>query len=192
MGRGTGGVKGMNVSRGKNWVLAMDVARDDDELLVVTENGFGKRTAIAEYPRKGRGSMGVKTIALTDRKGGLAAALIVREHQDLVFISQSGMVQRTSVKGISRYGRSSQGVKVMNIRDDDDSVSAVAVVVEDSPDTAAAVADELPSTDAAETTSQPPDLDVSAGADDDVEALADDDAEIAETDDEMPANEDDE
>src|SRR5436190_7639849 len=61
MGRDTGGVKGMNVSRGNNWVLAMDVARDDDELLVVTENGYGKRTAMSDYPRKGRGSMGVKT-----------------------------------------------------------------------------------------------------------------------------------
>src|SRR3954447_706657 len=163
MGRDTGGVKGMNVSRGNNWVLAMDVARDDDELLVVTENGYGKRTAIAEYPRKGRGAMGVKTITMTDRKGGVTAALIVREHQDLVFISQNGMVQRTSVKGISRYGRASQGVRLMNLRDDD-VVSAVAVVVEDSADTAAAVAEELPSTDAGETTSQPPDLDVSGGA----------------------------
>src|SRR3954466_9727448 len=165
MGRDTGGVKGMNVSRGNNWVLAMDVARDDDELLVVTENGFGKRTLISDYPRKGRGSMGVKTITMTDRKGGVTAALIVREHQDLVFISQAGMVQRTSVKGISRYGRASQGVRLMNLRDDD-VVSAVAVVVEDSADTAAAVADELPSVDAGETTSQPPDLDVSGGADD--------------------------
>jgi DNA gyrase subunit A len=145
-------------------VLAMDVARDDDELLVVTENGYGKRSLLSDYPRKGRGSMGVKTIALTERKGGLAGALIVREHQDLVFISQNGMVQRTSVSGISQYGRASQGVRVMNIRDDD-VVSAVAVVVEDSPDTAAGVAEELPSVDAGETTSQPPDLQVSGSAD---------------------------
>jgi DNA gyrase subunit A len=171
MGRGTGGVKGMNVSRGDNWVLAMDVARDDDELLVVTENGYGKRTEIAEYARKGRGGMGVKTITMTDRKGGVTAALIVREHQDLVFISQNGMVQRTSVKGISRYGRASQGVRLMNLRDDD-VVSAVAVVVEDSADTAAGVADELPSVDAGETTTQPPDLEVlgSGGAEPDAEA----------------------
>jgi DNA gyrase subunit A len=161
MGRDTSGVRGMNVSRGDNWVLAMDVARDDDELLVVTENGYGKRTLLSDYPRKGRGSMGVKTIALTERKGGLAGALIVREHQDLVFISQNGMVQRTGVKGISLYGRASQGVRVMNIRDDD-LVSAVAVVVDDTPDTAAAVAEELPSVDAADTTTQPPDLEVPA------------------------------
>ena len=140
MGRDTGGVKGMNVSRGENWVLAMDVAREDEELLVVTENGFGKRTAISDYPRKGRGSMGVKTIQLTEKKGGLAGALIVREHHDLVFISQNGMVQRTSVKGISSYGRASQGVRVMNLRDED-TVSAVALVVENDADTGAPVAE---------------------------------------------------
>jgi len=132
MGRDTSGVRGMNISRGDgNCVLVMDVAHDDSELLVVTENGYGKRTAIAEYPVKLRGGMGVQTIRLTERKGGLAGALIVREHDELLFISQAGMVQRTSVRGISRYGRGSQGVRLMNMRDDD-SVSAVALVVEDS------------------------------------------------------------
>ena len=62
MGRDTSGVRGMNVSQKDNAVLAMDVARDDEELLVVTENGYGKRTPIPDYPVKGRGTMGVKTI----------------------------------------------------------------------------------------------------------------------------------
>jgi DNA gyrase subunit A len=138
MGRDTSGVKGMNVSEKGNYVLAMDIARDDTDLLVVTENGFGKRTAITDYPAKGRGTMGVQTIKLTDKKGALAAALIVREHDELVFISQNGMVQRTAVKGISRYGRASQGVKLMNLRDDD-MVSAVALVMEGQAETAAKV-----------------------------------------------------
>ncbi len=129
MGRDTSGVRGMKVMQKGNALLAMDVARDDQELLVVTENGYGKRTALSDYPVKHRDTMGVRTIALTDRKGALAGALVVREHQELVFISQNGMVQRTSVRGISRYGRASQGVKVMNIRDDDQ-VSAVALVAE--------------------------------------------------------------
>jgi DNA gyrase subunit A len=141
MGRDTSGVRGMNVSQKGNAVLAMDVARDDQELLVVTENGYGKRTPISDYPVKGRGTMGVKTIQLTENKGALAGALVVREHQELVFISQNGMVQRTSVRGINRYGRASQGVRVMNIRDDDQ-VSAVALVVESETTTAASVADE--------------------------------------------------
>ena len=133
MGRGTGGVRGMNVSgkigREPNCVLAMDIARDDAELFVVTENGYGKRTAVTEYPVKGRGTKGVLTIKLTEKRGGLAGAMIVREHQDLLFISQNGMVQRTNAGGISQMGRATQGVRVMNIKDDD-CVSAVALVVE--------------------------------------------------------------
>jgi DNA gyrase subunit A len=140
MGRDTSGVRGMNVSQKANALLAMDVARDDQELLVVTENGYGKRTPIPDYPVKGRGTMGVKTITLTENKGQLAGALVVREHQELVFISQNGMVQRTSVRGINRYGRSSQGVRVMNIRDDDH-VSAVALIMESEAATAAPVAE---------------------------------------------------
>jgi DNA gyrase subunit A len=143
MGRDTGGVRGMNVARGDNRVLAMDIARDDTELFVVTENGYGKRTAITDYPVKGRGAMGVKTIQLTEKKGALAGALIVRPHYELVFISQNGMVQRTGVEGISLYGRASQGVRVMNLREGDE-VSAVALVMETSADTAAEVAEELP------------------------------------------------
>jgi DNA gyrase subunit A len=141
MGRDTSGVRGMNVSQKGNAVLAMDVARVAEELVVVTENGSGTRTPISDYPVKGRGTMGVKTIQLTENKGALAGALVVREHQELVFISQNGMVQRTSVRGINRYGRASQGVRVMNIRDDDQ-VSAVALVVESEASTAAAVAEE--------------------------------------------------
>jgi DNA gyrase subunit A len=133
MGRGTGGVRGMNVSgkigKEPNRVLAMDIARDDAELFVVTENGYGKRTAVTEYPVKGRGTKGVLTIKLTEKRGGLAGAMIVREHQDLLFISQNGMVQRTNAGGISQMGRATQGVRVMNIKDDD-CVSAVALVVE--------------------------------------------------------------
>jgi len=150
MGRVASGVKGMNVA-GKidgeqNRVLAMDVARDDTELFVVTENGYGKRTSIAEYPVKGRGGKGVLTAKLTEKKGGLAGAMVVREHQDLLFISQQGMVQRTEAGGISQMGRATQGVRVMNMKEDD-RVSAVALVVEseeDAPTEDASQQEELP------------------------------------------------
>jgi len=135
MGRDTSGMKGMNVAQKGNWVLAMDVATDDQELLVVTENGYGKRTALGDYPRKGRGTMGVKTIELTQTKGGLAGALVVREHEELVFISHEGMVQRTSVRGINRYGRAAQGVRLMNLKEED-VVSAIALVAETGVDEA--------------------------------------------------------
>jgi DNA gyrase subunit A len=141
MGRDTAGVRGMNVTQKDNSVLAMDVARDDQDLLVITENGYGKRTTVGEYRKTKRGAMGVKTITLTESKGGLAGALVVREHEDLLFISSGGMVQRTSVRGINRYGRASQGVRVMNLKDDD-LVSAVALVVDSGDETAAPVVDE--------------------------------------------------
>ncbi|HET8536453.1 MAG TPA: DNA gyrase subunit A [Solirubrobacteraceae bacterium] len=169
MGRATAGVRGMNVSQKGNAVLVMDVARPDQDLLVVTENGYGKRTAIDDYPIKGRGTMGVKTIALTDKKGALAGALVVREHQELVFISQNGMVQRTSARGINRYGRASQGVRVMNVREDA-RVSAVALVMESEADTGAAVEQSVSSNGAGPDGAGPdatgPDVDVAEGADD--------------------------
>ena len=129
MGRGTSGVRGMNVSQKDNRVLALNVARDDSELLVVTENGYGKRTEVSEYPVENRGTKGVLTSKLTEAKGGLAGALIVRDHQELLFITQNGMVQRTSASGINKMGRATQGVKLMNVREGDH-ISAVALVVE--------------------------------------------------------------
>jgi len=132
MGRGTAGVKGMNVRDKDNEVLSLDVVDHQDkkgELLVVTENGYGKRTSIAEYPIKGRGGKGVLTAKLTTKKGGLAGARVVREGQELIFISQTGMVQRNAVSGISRMGRPTQGVRLMNLKKGD-RVSAVALVVE--------------------------------------------------------------
>ncbi|HYY74668.1 MAG TPA: DNA gyrase subunit A, partial [Solirubrobacterales bacterium] len=152
MGRDTSGVKGMNVA-GKvggerNRVLTMDIAHDESELFVVTENGYGKRTSVSEYPVKGRGTKGVLTAKLTAKKGGLAGALIVREHQDLLFISQNGMVQRTQAGGISQTGRATQGVRVMNIRDDDRLV-AVALVVESGSPVAGDGSEPAPSAPAA-------------------------------------------
>src|SRR6476646_9011244 len=98
-----------------------------------TENGYGKRTSVSEYRKTNRGTKGVGTIKLTERKGALAGALVVREHEELVFISENGMVQRTGVRGISRYGRLSQGVRLMNMKEGD-RVSAVALVVESEED----------------------------------------------------------
>jgi DNA gyrase subunit A len=132
MGRATAGVKGMNVSNKGNRVLSLDVVDHMDtegDLLVVTENGYGKRTVLVEYPVKGRGAKGMLTAKLTAQKGGLAGARVVRGGQELLFISQNGMVQRISVSGISQMGRATQGVRVMNLKKGD-RVSAVALVVE--------------------------------------------------------------
>src|SRR5215216_2908055 len=140
MGRDTSGVRGMDVV-GENEVIAMDVARDDQYLLVVTENGFGKRTLVGDYRKTSRGAKGVKTIQQTEAKGALAAALVVRDHHQLVFISQNGMVQRIGVRDLRPLGRNAQGFRLMNVRDDD-LVSAVALVMES--ETSDAVASEAP------------------------------------------------
>jgi DNA gyrase subunit A len=131
MGRSTGGVRGMNIGDGE--LIAMDVARDDMDLLVMTEAGYGKRTKIDQYRKTSRGAKGVITIKMTEAKGGLAGALVVRPHYELVFISQNGMVNRTSVKGISQQGRSATGVRVMNPKDGD-KVTAVALIMESDDD----------------------------------------------------------
>ena len=118
----------------------MDIARDDQDLLVVTENGYGKRTRIDQYRKTSRGAKGVRTIKLTEAKGGLAGALVVREHQELVFISQEGWSSARACAASRQQGRAATGVRVMNVREDD-LVRAIALVVESEPDYGA---DELP------------------------------------------------
>src|SRR6478735_9094627 len=135
MGRDTTGVRGMDVPDDVD-VLAMDIARDDQYLLVVTDNGFGKRTLVGDYRKTNRGAKGVKAIQQTEAKGRLAGALVVREHHQLVFISQNGMVQRIAVRDFRPLGRNAQGFRLMNIREDDQ-VSAVALVMEEEASTAA-------------------------------------------------------
>ncbi len=126
MGRATGGVIGMKL-RGKDAVIALDVADDESDLLVVTENGYGKRTKVSEYPRKGRGTMGVLTIRLVEARGAITGALVVHPGQELMLITESGIVQRTPADGISQMGRATQGVIVQRLREGD-RVSAVALV----------------------------------------------------------------
>ena len=138
MGRDTTGVSGMKLRKGDE-VIAVAIARDDQDLLVVTENGFGKRTRVAEYPTKGRGTMGVLTIRYNESRGRLAGAMIVRDGYEVMLISQDGTVIRQKAEGISRMGRATQGVRVMNLRDGD-MVSSIARVTE--PDADAVTGDE--------------------------------------------------
>ena len=127
MGRGASGVIGMRLRTGDE-VIAVDIARDDSDLFVVTENGFGKRTQMSDYPVKGRGGLGVRTIALTDRKGYLVGVKVVRENHEIMLQSRDGVVIRVRADGVSRHGRATQGVKVMNMREGD-VVSAIARMV---------------------------------------------------------------
>jgi DNA gyrase subunit A len=96
---------------------------------VVTEQGYGKRTRVSEYPRKGRGGLGVKTVQLAEAKGKLAGARVVREGHHVMLISTGGTVIRIAASDIRRMGRSTQGVIVMRLRGDEH-VSTLAPVVE--------------------------------------------------------------
>jgi DNA gyrase subunit A len=127
MGRDTMGVRGMNVKRGDDRVLGMEIAPDGSELFVVTERGYGKRTLVNEYPEQKRGGMGVKTIQVTEKKGRLAGMKIVMPGHELMLISHEGVVIRVKAEDISQLGRSTQGVKVMNVSGAD-SVVALARV----------------------------------------------------------------
>jgi DNA gyrase subunit A len=128
MGRATAGVQGMRL-RKDDEVISISVARDDDDLLVVTDQGYGKRTPVHEYPRKGRGGLGVKTVQLTDAKGKLAGARVVREGYQVMLISTGGTVIRMSVDEIKRMGRATQGVIVVRLKEGE-IVSSLAPVVE--------------------------------------------------------------
>ena len=125
MGRDTMGVRGMNVPADAH-VLGMEVARPETDLFVITEKGFGKRTPITEYPEHHRGGQGVYTITMTQKKGLLSVMKIVGHDDEIMIISEEGVVVRTPVEGISELGRSTQGVCVMKIQDKD-RVTAVAI-----------------------------------------------------------------
>jgi DNA gyrase subunit A len=131
MGRDASGVQGMRL-RGGDEVISVNIPEPGADLLVVTENGYGKRTRVEEYPAKGRGGLGVKTVQLTEAKGQLAGARVVREGYQVMLISTGGTVIRMPVDGIRRAGRSTQGVIVMRLRENE-TVSALAPVVDSEP-----------------------------------------------------------
>ena len=126
MGRDTSGIKGMNPSKGAR-VLGMEIAPEDSDLFVITENGFGKRTPIDEYTEHHRGGQGMATITMTAKKGQLAGMKVVLPGHELMIVSEEGIVIRVKANDISQLGRATQGVKVMNVADTD-RVCAVARV----------------------------------------------------------------
>ena len=125
MGRDTMGVRGMTVPPDAH-VLGMEIATPGTDLFVITEKGYGKRTSIDEYPEHHRGGQGVFTITMTQKKGLLSGMKIVHPNDEIMIISEDGVVVRTPVSGISELGRSTQGVRVMNVADKD-RVTAVAI-----------------------------------------------------------------
>ena len=117
MGRSATGVRGVNLREGDK-VVGASVVTDQDEVLIITEKGYGKRTMASEYPTKGRGGKGIKTANITEKNGPLAGLLTVKGDEDLMIITDTGVMIRTSVGNISQTGRSTQGVKVMRLDQD--------------------------------------------------------------------------
>ena len=117
MGRSATGVRGVNLREGDK-VVGASVVTDQDEVLIITEKGYGKRTMAGEYPTKGRGGKGIKTANITEKNGPLAGLLTVKGDEDLMIITDTGVMIRTSVGNISQTGRSTQGVKVMRLDQD--------------------------------------------------------------------------
>ena len=117
-GRDTSGVRGMALKNDAE-VLGMEITNGRGDLFVVTERGFGKRTAVADYPTQGRGGQGVYTIQMTDRKGKLAACKVVGPQHELFIITEGATVIRVKTAEISETGRATQGVKMMSVADGD-------------------------------------------------------------------------
>ncbi len=148
MGRAAAGVKGVNLREG-DYVVGTSRIDDSQEVLVISENGLGKRTQASEYPTKGRGGKGMKVMNVTERTGKLAGLTAVNGDEDLMVITDTGVIIRTNVANISQTGRAAQGVKVMRLDDEAQIVTFALVdpVIEDEEVDAPELTDETISTD---------------------------------------------
>lgn len=133
MGRGATGVKGITLDEGDS-VIGMDVIDKELDVLIVTSKGYGKRTPASDYRSQTRGGKGIKTINVTDKNGPVVGLKVVKSEEDLMIITTSGTLIRTSMEGISTMGRYTQGVKLINIREDDSVATVCRVDKSDDPD----------------------------------------------------------
>ncbi|MDG1292221.1 MAG: DNA gyrase subunit A [Flavobacteriaceae bacterium] len=134
MGRGASGVRGITLANAKDEVVGMVAVNDmDTNILVVSENGFGKRSNLENYRITNRGGKGVKTISITDKTGSLVTLKNVTDQDDLMIINKSGIAIRMAVSDLRVMGRATQGVKLINLKEDD-SIAAVAKVMKDDED----------------------------------------------------------
>ncbi|CAK4844792.1 unnamed protein product [Aphanomyces euteiches] len=119
MGRSATGVIGIRISE-QDDVIDMDIVSEDDSVLIVTTKGFGKRTPMSEYRIQTRGGKGIKTLNVTAKNGPVVGLKVVKEDEDLMIITALGTVIRTDMSGISSMGRNTQGVRLINIKEDDE------------------------------------------------------------------------
>ena len=133
MSRIATGVRGVNLREGDQ-VVGAGVISDTDEVLVITEKGYGKRTLASEYPTKGRGGKGIKTANITDKNGYLAGLMTIKGEEDLMIITNTGVIIRTNVANISQTGRATLGVKVMRLDQNAQIVTFTTVEADDKED----------------------------------------------------------
>ena len=132
MGRTASGVKGIEVGDGK--AVGLEIATSNQEVLVVTENGYGKKTIVDEYRMTHRGSKGVKGLNITEKNGTIVAFKLVTGHEDLMIMTDSGIIIRLSLDQVSKTGRVAQGVKLINLKDNQ-KVSTIAILANNTEDT---------------------------------------------------------
>jgi len=134
MGRNASGVRGIRLKDSHDEVVGMISVNDlDSDILVVSENGYGKRSSLDGYRMTNRGGKGVKTISITEKTGELVTIKNVTDNDDLMIINKSGIAIRMEVSSLRVMGRATQGVKLINLKDTD-SIAAVAKVVHDDDD----------------------------------------------------------
>ena len=134
MGRNASGVRGIRLANDADEVIGMVSVNDmDSDILVVSENGYGKRSKLEDYRMTNRGGKGVKTISITDKTGSLVSIKNVSDSDDLMIINRSGIAIRMEVDSLRVMGRATQGVRLINLRDDD-TIAAVAKVLKDDED----------------------------------------------------------
>ena len=127
MGRTATGVRGMSIEENESIIGAVIISNNEEEVLVVTENGYGKRTQAVEYRVQTRGGKGVKTLNITDKNGAPTALKAVSLEDDLIVVTDKGIVIRTAIEQIAKTGRATQGVRIINLKGDQ-KVSTVAIV----------------------------------------------------------------
>ena len=134
MGRNASGVRGIRLANDADEVIGMVSVNDmDSDILVVSENGYGKRSKLEDYRMTNRGGKGVKTISITDKTGSLVSIKNVSDSDDLMIINRSGIAIRMEVESLRVMGRATQGVRLINLRNDD-TIAAVAKVLKDDED----------------------------------------------------------
>ena len=131
MGRGASGIRGINLDG--SILVGMEIAKDNLDVLVVTENGYGKRTPISEYRVTNRGGKGVKTLNITEKNGSITAFKTVDNKKDIIIVTNEGIIIRLAVDKISLMSRVTQGVKLINLREGQ-KVSSISIVDSDNID----------------------------------------------------------